>query len=527
MRNIEDLLQGINIGVAVGLALSDNKTNTLELYKNIMQNSILPTEGLVKNYSEMLSEKADFEFKQQKYDEAVLKYLDIFKTTKLEKVEYRNIAVCLLELKQIEAAKAFLQLYEEVAPDDFVVQKDLGWIYFKSLEDYEKAIYHYEKAIGLSRNDSEVFNILGHVYATYYKDKFLDKQYEYFYAAYDLKKNNRIYIRNLIYTLFRQKRFAEVEDFYAKLLNLNPEHADYYYYGCYLISQKRFAEGYKYLRHRFEKEGDDKAIIPAVLPTHKSWQGESLVGKKILVHCEQGFGDTIMYSRFVKPLSKLAKKVYFVVQEELFSLINSSDLGAEIYSTEFELSKLDYDYFTTTVDLPFYLGLDADNVLLKEGYLKNKSSLVLNSKNYKIGIAYQGSAVSKRTGRDITIQELAPLFDIEDVDFYSLQVDGVELPNNIVDLGKDFQSFDDTAAVIMAMDIIVTTDNAILNLAGALGKPTLGLFNRFAEYRWFDIEDGKPLKWYDKVKVFQNNAQDDWKDTIKHVRDEIIALKRV
>lgn len=523
-RNIEDLLQGINIGIAVGLALGENKENSLELYKNIMKNSVLPTEHLEKNYSNMLKKHAFQNYKLGKYNEAVLEYLDVFKNAELEQNDCLTAALSLIELNQKEAAMGFLKLYENFSRDDFVIQKQLGQIYFSLLKDYKKAIYHYEKAVQICDEDADTFNILGHIYSLFYKDTRLEKQLEYFTKAYNLKKNTRLYIRNVIFTLYRLGRYSEVEEFYKKLFKLNPENNDYYFYGCFLISQKRLKEGYKYLQARFKKEDEDVSIIPAVLSVDKYWKGENLTGKTILVHCEQGFGDTILYSRFVKLLSKKARKVYFVVQDELFELMNKSNLGAEIYSTKFELSRLDYDYYTTTMDLPLYLNFDEEELPYREGYLFCPH--IESHNGFKVGFAFQGNEKLKESARDIPLKTLKTLFDIEGVEFYSLQVGVSEsLPNNVADLGSLFNSFYDTARAISGLDLIVSTDNVILNLAGALGKSTIGIFNRFVDYRWFEVADEASLNWYKNVKVFKNKNQDEWNETLIRVKEEINRIK--
>ncbi len=526
MRNVEDVLLGINIGIAAGLALSGNKENTLKLYEEIMSRSILPTDNLKQNLAEYIKEHAGKDFKEQRYNDAIFQYLDVFQNTPLEPEEYRNAGVCLIELNQPEAGKEFLTLYEKTEKNKLFALKEIGNIYFYKLHDLSGAIKYFEEFISKFTQDDEVYNMLGHLYSLYYKDTRLEKQKEYFLAAHNLKKNTRLYIRNLIFTLFRLGEYEEVEKYYQKLFKLTPEHADYYYYGCFLINQKRFKEGYTYLRHRFEKEGDDKSIIPAVLDKTKYWRGEPLERKKILVHCEQGFGDTIMYSRFVKDLAKRSAKVYFVVQDELFELINNSNLGVEVYSTKFGLYNLEYDYFTTAVDLPLYLEPDPYNLPYREGYLKSPAKEIVSNKKLKIGLAWHGNEKSKESARDIPFEELKPLFDIDDIEFYSLQGGEEVMPDNrLINAGKEFKTFSDTAKTIMGLDIVISTDNVILNLAGALGKQTFGLFNRYPEYRWYNPEEGTSSNWYESIEVFRNIHQDMWADTIKRVCERLNRIK--
>ena len=526
MRNIEDVLWGINIGIALGLALSGNKENTLNLYDEIMRRSVIPDENLKKNYTEYVKKHACNDFENKNYNNAVLQYLDLFKNTKLSPEEYKKAAICLIELNQPETAQKFLNFYEQEAENKLLALKDIGFIYFYKLNDIQQAIKYLEKFTKNCTEDDEVYNTLGHLYSLYYKNKQLAKQKEYFLAAHNIKKNTRIYIRNIIFTLFRRGEYSAVEKYYKKLFKLSPSHADYYYYGCFLISQKRFKEGYQFLRHRFEKEDGDKSIIPAVLDKSKYWQGEELVHKKLLVHCEQGLGDTIMYSRFIKDLAKRAAKVYFIVQDELFELINNSNLGAEIYNTKFGLYKLDYDYFTTTVDLPLFLEPSPDNLPYNSGYLKSMVKDFPTNKKLKIGLAWHGDLKLKETARDIPFEMLDDLLNIKDISFYSLQYGETNnTDNRIIYLGTDFKNLSYTAKAIMGLDIIISTDNVILNLAGALGKKTFGLFNLYPDYRWCDIKDGQCTNWYSSVEVIQNKNQDEWDDTIKKVCEKINRIK--
>ena len=102
------------------------------------------------------------------------------------------------------------------------------------------------------------------------------------------------------------------------------------------------------------------------------------------------------------------------------------------------------------------------------------------------------------------------------IQLYSLQVGEASeqlktLPNggNIIDLGKTFSDFTDTANAVAGLDLVITSDNVILNLAGALGKRTYGIFNKYPNYRWFNLT-GDNVVWYDSVKPFQCDNENDW-----------------
>ena len=100
-----------------------------------------------------------------------------------------------------------------------------------------------------------------------------------------------------------------------------------------------------------------------------------------------------------------------------------------------------------------------------------------------------------------------------------------DLPKDvsIIDLGSHFKNFSDTANVISGLDLVITTDNVILNLAGALGKKTFGLFNTYPNFRWFSL-DGDDVVWYKSVKPFQCRKENDWDSIMEEVKQAVIDI---
>ena len=131
--------------------------------------------------------------------------------------------------------------------------------------------------------------------------------------------------------------------------------------------------------------------------------------------------------------------------------------------------------------------------------------------------------------RDVELEQFIPIMKMKGVDVYILQHEDPKkqiqnLPEglNVINVGKDFSTFEDTAAAIKNMDLVISTDNVILNLAGALGVKTYGLFNKFTEYRWFDLS-GDDVKWYKSVKPYQAKDMNIWKDVIGTIKKDIKA----
>lgn len=530
--NSDDLILGVNIGVAAGLSMNDN-VDGITTYKQIMEFAPSNT-NIMDDYIKSEKDKAKEYFKNKCWQEAMLKYKDIFNNTVLKEDEFVNLIICLKELNQKGLALEYLSKYEEVAEDkdraNYVVA-DL--LYFK-FDMKEEAIARFERYIQKNPNDALVCNTLGHLYAECYGDNFVDKQLKYFLKAVELNPNSKVFLKNVSLTYSKLNDFENTDKYYRRLLNVNPSNNDYFDYGCFLIKNGKLDEGYTYLLHRFDKE-DNPALYPPMLPPEKLLTSSvDLSDKIVLVQCEQGYGDSIMYSRYVKELTKIAKKVLFVVQDELIDLFKSSNLGAEMYGYSVDFSKLEYDYHIPIISLPVLFDISPENIPYAEGYLtpNNKDidlydyEFINHSGNIKIGIAFEGSDLSTDLNRDIPLKELLPIIEMEKVDIYSLQHYDKDkqlenLPkNNIINLGKDFSTFEETAAAIKNMDLIITTDNVILNLAGALGVTTFGIFNKHNEYRWFDLS-GDDVVWYKSVKPFVAKQVDDWASVVKEIKSQI------
>jgi len=275
------------------------------------------------------------------------------------------------------------------------------------------------------------------------------------------------------------------------------------------------------------------------LPADKKLQTNiDLSNKTILIHHEQGFGDSIMFARFVKQISKLAKEVYYIVPNNLVELFRNSDIGAKINSDMLDITKINYDFHVPIMDLPVILNTESANLPSTDLYLKVKDSdisefkkkYINNNNKIKIGIAYRGFSNSENLERDIPIEHLHPLLELPNIELYSFQYSKEEnllnrfSPNlPIVDLGKEFLNFYDTACALKCMDFVVTSDNVVLNLAGALGVKTYGLFNKYADYRWFKLH-GNDIGWYKSVKPFVADNMDDWANAVEKLVCELKSI---
>ena len=453
---------------------------------------------------------------------------------------YKNVGLCMKRLGNADMAIKFLEHFEGISPDKEDVYMYLGDLVYSDIKDNRKAIGYYEKALEKYPKNFTIYNMLGHLYSTEYQDKFKEKQIYYLTKAFELAPTNRIVVKNLAYVYGKFNEEAKADEMYAKLMYLNPTHSDLHAYGAYLVKHKRFAEGFKFLQHRFQKEDLEHVVFPEIFKSKKKrWNMKvDISNKVILAHFEQGFGDTIMFSRFIDELKKRCKEVIMVVQKELVTLLQDSNLGVNVY-TEADIPNLKYDYWIPLMDLPIVCETKPETIPKAQGYLKvpqskinaYRSQYINNNNKLKIGIAYEGTLASKETNRDIPLEYLYPLMMLPDVEVYNFQVDDltrqmdrVPIGAEQIRLGKTFKSWEDTACAMNCMDLMVTTDNGVMNLAGALGIKTFGIFNTISEWRWFKTS-GEDIAWYKSIKPFTCPTSDAWEVPVKEIMDEIDKIR--
>ncbi len=542
MDNSKDLITSLDVAMAEYYCKNNDFDKGLKTYRDIIPQILDEAERnkIINQYMTYALQYAQKMFVDKKYISSIEQYREIMKFSGFPVTIYKNIGLCMKSIGNADLAIKFLKRFEEVSPDKEDVYVYLADLTYTDIKDNKKAIEYYEKALEKNKNNYSIYNMLGHLYSTCYQDKFKDKQIEYLTRAYELAPNNRIVVKNLAYVYGKFDEIQKADEFYQKLMYLNPTHSDLHAYGAYLVRHKRFSEGFKFLQHRFQKEDLKNVAFPQLLTTKKKkWNMKlDIKDKRILVHFEQGFGDSIMFVRFLDDLKKRCKEVFLVVQDSLVGLFKDSKLGVEIY-TESQIPEISYDYWIPMMDLPIVCETRPDTIPKAGGYLKvpkakinaYKKEHINDNDKIKIGIAYEGTLASKETDRDIPLGYLYPLMRLPDVEVYSFQVDDLTrqmdmVPNDaqLIRLGKTFKNWEDTACAMNCMDLMVTTDNGVMNLAGALGVKTFGLFNRIVEWRWFKTQ-GEDIGWYKSIKPFQAPTAGAWEIPVEHVLEEIDKIR--
>ena len=506
--------------------LSDNPDEeAISIYRKFSPENV----NLDNSNSELLSLLKNFAKEKiitHKYSSALLIYrLLVLKTDGNSEVFY-DISQIMAELDKNEDAVKFIKLYEKNEGNLPLKLLTLANFYNLQLKDYKTAIKYYEQYLKIDETKAVIYTILASLYAKAYGDLSLKDQLFYFQKAYRLKPEDRLVLHGLVFCYEKLGDKVSADKLYKELLENNPTENDFFNYGGFLINCGDFENGHEYFTHRFNID-DINLKYPINGDDKKRWDFErDITDKTLLIHYEQGFGDTFMYCRFVPLMKKFTKKIIFVVQDEMIELIKSSKMiskDIKIISDKIDLSTVKYDYHMALLDTPYVLKINTEQIPFKEGYLtvaKTKISqyakkYVKATSNFKVGIAYHGNKNANYHGRDIDFSRFKSLFKINNIDFYSFSTEK-EDDGRVTYLNDSFKDFTQTACAIKNMDLIVTTDNVILNLAGALGVETIGLFNKYPNYRWYKLS-GDDVGWYKSVKPMQAEDENCWSELFEYL----------
>ena len=265
------------------------------------------------------------------------------------------------------------------------------------------------------------------------------------------------------------------------------------------------------------------------------WDGRaSLAGKTILVHWEQGLGDTIQFCRYIESFNQQGARVLFAPQKKLGALMTGLDAPCELVDAN-DLG-LKFDVHIPLLSAPYAFQTDYATIPGQRPYLKVEPDLIefwwnkIGSDGLKIGICWQGSTGRIDAGRSFAVTEFSGLSGIPGVRLISLHRGEGEsqlanLPADMIveTLGPDFdagpQAFMDAAAAIACCDLVITSDTAIAHLAGALGVPTWVALKFFPDWRWLLNRADSP--WYPSMRLFRQPAPGDWKSVFQEMKQAL------
>lgn len=332
--------------------------------------------------------------------------------------------------------------------------------------------------------------------------------------------------------LYDLRRFDEASASYDQAIALRPDYADAHFLkGLSSLIAGDFDRGWI--------EYEWRRVAPAARLTKRdfpqpAWLGEgNIAGRKLLLHSEQGFGDSIQFCRYVPLAAERGARIIMEVEEPLCELMSGLAGIVQVVAKGDSLPDFDIHCSLPSLPLAFQTRLatipsNAPYLRVPKQALAYSNALLGATHAPRIGLAWSGNAKHVRDGeRSMKLRDLLPLLDVG-ASFVSLQKevragDRETLENSeILDLGRDLRDFADTAALISQLDLVISVDTSIAHLAGALGKPVWILLAHAPDWRW--LLDRSDSPWYPTARLFRQSAARAWDGVIARVRDALLEL---
>lgn len=291
-----------------------------------------------------------------------------------------------------------------------------------------------------------------------------------------------------------------------------------------------FAQGWQEYEHRWTLSENQGLRREFAAPR---WDGGDIAGRTLLLHAEQGVGDTLQFVRYAPLLARRGAHVIVLCQPTLKRLLMEMDDISVVADGE---PLPEFDLHLPLMSLPRVFGTAPATIPADAPYLRADPvdvrawSRKLDDKNhFKIGLVWAGNRrhLNDRN-RSCTLEALAPLAAVSGIRLYSLQKGeaAAEIRNapanmGLVDLNDELVDFADTAAVITCLDLVITVDTAVAHLAGALARPAWLLLPFAPDWRWMLTREDSP--WYPSLRLFRQSQAGDWDSVLTAV---ITALRQ-
>lgn len=268
-----------------------------------------------------------------------------------------------------------------------------------------------------------------------------------------------------------------------------------------------------------------------------SWEGESLVGRHVVVNPEQGLGDEVMLARFVADLAARGASVTLRCYAPLLRLLQSVPGATRVIARTDPVPP--HDVHVDAFSLPRLLGIDDPSRLSGRRYLAPQGPCptaiadAMPRDRFTVGLVWTGNPHQiQNARRSVPPEQLASILDLPGVRFVSVQKHVGDrhpgLPSafgdRVTDLAPMLGDMHDTAHALQRLDVLVTMCSSPAHVGGALGVPTWVLLGHMADWRWLTVRDDSP--WYDSVRLFRQDVPYQWDAPIARLRAALAERAR-
>jgi len=292
--------------------------------------------------------------------------------------------------------------------------------------------------------------------------------------------------------------------------------------GLALLTVGRFTEGWPHYGSRWDAVPlrNYRRRFPVPL-----WEGDALGTRRLLVHAEQGLGDTIQFAHLLRELDADPAQIVFETPAALLPLLRPLARHATLVAKDATLPP--FDLHAPLLDLLRHLDVTVDRIRPMTGLLEAEPARVErwraalgNDRRPLVALCWRGGEENpENERRSMTTDALAPLLSLPDLRFVSLQKDAPAPHRSVIVPGPEFDppgaAFLDSAAIMTVADFVVTVDTSLAHLAGALRRPAFLLLAYSAEWRWLTERRDSP--WYPSLRLIRQKEAGDWRGPVEGV----------
>lgn len=424
------------------------------------------------------------------------------------------LGVARIEMGDTERAVTALDSALKADPGHALAHMFRGYAVAKS-GDYAGSLAFYREAIRLEPQRDEAHNNLGAAYEGLGR---YAEAADSFAKALALKPSSVEYLFNVGLNMLRRRDRAGI-GYLERAIALDLNHAEAHAtLGEMLLAFGEYERGWKEYEWRWRR---------SALAAHKrifhqpAWEGQPLEGRAILLHAEQGYGDTIQFARYIPEVTGRGGRVILEVQDGLHRLF--SGLPGVSQCVREGLDPLpDFDVHCPLMSLPLVLGTAHPVPNPVSIPLSFASAASAQKHPLRIGLVWGGNSKHIRDAfRSMPLRALAPLRELPNAVFTCLQKAVTENAEGMV---REFPmscpltpegDFLETARIIGQLDLIMSVDTSVAHLAASMGKPTWLLLPEVADWRW-GVE-GESTVWYPSMTLFRQRSEGDWAELMERV----------
>ena len=484
-----------------------------------------------------------------RYDEAYSCYQRALKNNPKYFEAEVNLGILCMKMEKLDQATKCFQKVLQLNPKYPEAYNNLGLI-LQQQGEVEKAIVCFRRALKINAVFPEAYTNLGNVLL---KERGgVDKAIALYNRAIDIDPNHSEAFYNLGYAQHRQGDFEKSLQSYQRVFSIDPDQAvAHLSYSMTLLIMGRFAEGWTEHEWRWKDiafESEHKRSFPQPL-----WDGSSLTGKTILIWLEQGIGDQIMFASLLPKLQHQAHHVVVETGKRLIPIFQRSYPGIEIVPAQNPPDSIllddSIDFQSSIASLPQWFLPDEASFPRQQNYLEGcpRKTKLLREKYQKlaggkilIGISWKSANESIGELKSAALKNWESLLSETDCFFVSLQYGDVEreLREFAEQTGmkiyydeeiNSLESLDDFVSQVGALDLIISTSNTTVHVAGALGKPVWTLLNYVPSWRW--MVGRSDSLWYPSMVLFRQKYIGDWSSVFqsvhRHLKDLLQKSVRV